>query len=266
MPATPANIGTSVLRTLHRIHRQLSDLKERLDRGPKQIRAAEANVLHRDELLSNTKAKAKAMRMAADQKQLQLKSGEDKVKDLRRKLNAATSNREYQALLEQIAADEMTNSVLADEILEALEKVDEFKANITEAETGATAAKQKAEQVHAEVAAREPVLKAEIGRLETELKGFEATLPDDIRQLYQRVVKHKGEDAPGVSRKSVLRRLQSTNSVEHAQPDHARPTGVLQDLRKVAVSAGVGSPVGPSPHVSSASCIASATSRRLARK
>ena len=61
--------------------------------------------------------------MAVDKKQLQLKTGEDKVKDLRRKLNAATSNREYQALLEQIAADEMANSVLADEILEALETI-----------------------------------------------------------------------------------------------------------------------------------------------
>ena len=136
MPSTPPNIGTSVLRTLHRIHRQLSDLRERLQRGPKQIRAAEANVQHREELLTKTKAEAKSLRMAADQKQLQLKSGEDKVKDLRRKLNAAASNREYQALLEQIAADEMANSVLADEILEELEKIDAFQKNIAEAEAG----------------------------------------------------------------------------------------------------------------------------------
>ncbi len=75
--------------------------------------------------------------MAADQKQLQLKSSEDKVKDLRRKLNAAASNREYQALLEQIAADEMANSVLADEILEALEKIDAFQKNLAEADAAA---------------------------------------------------------------------------------------------------------------------------------
>ena len=62
--------------------------------------------------------------MAVDKKQLQLKTGEDKVKDLRYKLNASTSNREYQALLEQIAADEMANSVLADEILEGLDACD----------------------------------------------------------------------------------------------------------------------------------------------
>ena len=37
-------ISADVLRELHRIHRQLADLRERLDRGPRQIRAREANV------------------------------------------------------------------------------------------------------------------------------------------------------------------------------------------------------------------------------
>lgn len=193
--STPANIGTSVLRTLHRIHRQLTDLKGRLDRGPKQIHAAEANLKHRDELLAKTKSESKTLRMAADAKQLQLKSGEDKVKDLRRKLNAAASNREYQLLLEQIAADEMANSVMADEILESLEKVDAFQQNIVDAEKEAAAAKQRVTQVREEVAEQEPLLQADYARLDAELKETEATLPDDVREMYQRVVRGKGEDA-----------------------------------------------------------------------
>ncbi len=195
MPSTPLNIGTSVLRTMHRLHRQLSDLRERLDRGPKQIRAAEANIQHCDELLSQAKAEAKTLRMAADQKQLQLKSHEDKVQDLRRKLNAASSNREYQALLEQIAADEMANSVLADEILEALEKMDAFQKNITEAESAAAAAKQKAEQIREEVARQTPSLTADAARIEAELQQSEATLPNEVREVYSRIVRQRGEDA-----------------------------------------------------------------------
>jgi len=193
MPTPNARIA--ILRTLHRIHRQLTDLRERLDRGPKQIRATEKNVKHREEDLAKTKAEARALRMAADQKQLQLKSIEDKVKDLRRKLNAATSNREYQALLVQIAGDEMTNSVLSDEILEALEKVDAFQKNIAETEAALAAARQRTEEVRAEVAGHEPLLKADIARLEAELQQAETTLPQDICEMYQRVVRQKGEDA-----------------------------------------------------------------------
>jgi predicted nucleic acid-binding Zn-ribbon protein len=198
MPSTPLNIGTSVLRTLHRIHRQLSDLTERLDRCPKQIRATEANVQQHEGMLAQAKAEAKALRMAADQQQLQLKSGEDKVKELRRKLNAASSNREYQALLEQVAADEMTNSVLTDEILEALEKIDAFHKNIAEAEAALAAARQKAAEVRGEVAKQEPLLTADIARLEAELQQTEATLPVEIRELYRRVVRQRGEDALAV--------------------------------------------------------------------
>ena len=198
MASTPTNIGTSVLRVLHRLQRQLTDLRERLDRGPRQIRAAEKHVEHSESELTRTKDEAKAIRMAADQKQLQLKSNEDKVKDLRRKLNAAVSNREYQILLEQIAADEMANSVLADEILEALEKADCFRANIAEVEAARNAALKKAEEVRGEVREIEPTLQADVARLEAELHESEATLPNDIRDLYNRIVRQKGEDALAV--------------------------------------------------------------------
>jgi hypothetical protein len=194
--ATPApNIGTSVLRLLHRLQRQLTDLRERLDRGPRQIRAAETHVQNCETQLAATKAEAKTLRMAADQKQLQLKSSEDKVKDLRRKLNAATTNREYQLLLEQIAADDMAKSVLEDEILEGFEKVDGFQKNIRDAEAALAAAKAKADEIRGEVAKIEPSLQADVARLEAELRQSEATLPREIRDLYNRIVRQKGEDA-----------------------------------------------------------------------
>ena len=37
-------VTAEVLRELHRIHRQLSDLRDRHQRGPKQLRASEASV------------------------------------------------------------------------------------------------------------------------------------------------------------------------------------------------------------------------------
>jgi predicted nucleic acid-binding Zn-ribbon protein len=184
-----------MLRTLHRLHRQFSDLTERLDRGPKLIRAAEANAKHRDELLTQAKSDAQARRMAVDKKQLLLRTNEDKVKDLRRKLNAATNNREYQALLEQIAADEMAKSVLEDEILDELEQVDGCQKRIAEAEGALSAARQKLEQVRAAVAAQQPSLQADVARIEAELHQTEADLPGEVREMYTRVVRQKGEDA-----------------------------------------------------------------------
>ena len=124
--ASSMAVTAAALRELHRIHQQLTDLRERMERGPKQIKAREANLARLAEELTKLQAEHKAARVRSDQKQLLLKSGEEKIESLKVKLNAAASNREYQALKDQIAADQMAGSVLADEILEAMEKIDEL--------------------------------------------------------------------------------------------------------------------------------------------
>lgn len=192
---TTENVGTDVLRTLHRIHRQLNDLKGRLEQGPKRIRGTEAHLAHCEQNLAQLREEAKAARMAADAKQVQLKAGEEKVVDLKRKLNTAKSNREYQALKDQTAAQEMTNSVLTDEILEGLEKLDQLQAKAVEAEGQLANARQKVEAAREEVLQQEPRVREDLSRLEAKLKQCEAALPAEVQELYLRVVRHRGEDA-----------------------------------------------------------------------
>jgi predicted nucleic acid-binding Zn-ribbon protein len=111
------SVTAAALRELHQVHQRLADLRDRLERGPKQVRVRETNVTQLEAKLTEAKERAKQMQMALDRKNLDLKTGEQKVVDLRVKLNGANSNREYQAFLEQIAAAEMAGSVLSDEIL-----------------------------------------------------------------------------------------------------------------------------------------------------
>lgn len=187
--------NAAALRELHRIHRQLADLRERLERGPKQIKAKQATVAASDERLAKAQAESKAGRMAVDQKQLLLKTGEGKIIDLKVKLNACNTNREYQALRDQIMADEMANSVLADEILEAMEKVDQLKHAITEAEQQVAKSKDELAKTQQAVQSQQETLQADVRRLEGELRSAEEALPAELRDVYVRVVKAKGEDA-----------------------------------------------------------------------
>src|SRR5690606_36109855 len=117
-------ISAELLQRLHRIHRQRSDLQSQIDRGPRQIAAGEAMVQKARQELATTVEATKRAKLLADQKQLQLKEREDRLHTLRGRLNAAASNREYDLFREQIAADEQANSVLSDEILDALERID----------------------------------------------------------------------------------------------------------------------------------------------
>lgn len=189
------SITAAALRELHRIHQQLAELRDRLERGPRQVRAREASVAQLEARLAEAREKAKQTQMTVDRKQLDLKAGEQKVVDLRVKLNAANSNREYQALLEQIAAAEMAGSVLSDEILEGLEKIDQHSAAVKESEKNLTAGKQELDKARKAVEESAAAIHSDITRLEAELAQAEQGLPADIKADYQRVVRSKGADS-----------------------------------------------------------------------
>jgi len=191
---SPQNVSTEILQTLHRILRQLTDLGKRLERGPQQIRNSDGYTKHCEGLLAVAEEDVTKAKMAADAKHVQLKSGEGKVEELKVKLNTASSNKEYQSLKDQIAALEMANSVLDDEILESWEKIEELKEKVDEAKKVVEAAQKKAQAVHQEVEEQEPLIRGDIERLQGELKATEDGLPVDFREIYNRVIRQKGED------------------------------------------------------------------------
>ena len=134
--------------------------------------------------------------MAVDRKQLDLKSGEQKVLDLRVKLNTANSNREYQALLEQIAAAEMAGSVLSDEILEGMEKVDQLAVAVKEAEKNLASGKQEMEKARQAVEDSAASIRSRSGAAwKPSSHRPRKRCPLDLKADYQRVVRSKGADS-----------------------------------------------------------------------
>ena len=185
---------SEIMRTLHRIHTQLSDLRGRIAAGPRQVAIHTAQVEAAEAGRTGVQEDVKKAKMAADQKQLQLKTAEAKLRDLDGKLNACKTNREYQTLTEQIAADKMATKVLEDEILEALDRIDTVKKTLPTAETAVEAARKLLGEAKARVAAEGTQLEGEVQRLRSELETTERELPADIRDLYDRAVKQKGAE------------------------------------------------------------------------
>jgi hypothetical protein len=183
------------LRELHRIHKQLTDLRGRLDRGPKQV-AASAGAVRRLEMdAEQAKEAHQKARVASDAKQLQLKSREAKINDLKSKLNMANSNKEFQTLKDQIAADQQANLVLEDEILESLEKIDQLAAKVEKANADLVAAKAESGKVKANIEGEQSNLESELARVLTALKHAEANLPTEYKADYARVARVRGEEA-----------------------------------------------------------------------
>ncbi len=196
-------VTAAALRELHSIHRQLANLHDRLERGPRQVRSRAANVQQWEAQLAEAEERVKQTQLNIDRKQLDLKTGEQKITDLKQKLNACSSNREYQALLEQIAASEMAGSVLTDEILEAMEKVDQLRVEVGKRNGTVATGRQELEKTRREVESAADALKAEIAELEGRLAEAEASLPADFKVDYQRIVNSKGPDGLAVAEDGV---------------------------------------------------------------
>ena len=188
-------ISPSLLRSLHRLHRQRSDLDGQLKRGPRQLKAGEAMIAQAEGKAEAARETLKKANLAADEKQLQLKSREMRIVELESKLNSAASNREFSLLKEQIAADKQANSVLSDEILEALEQIDRFEEEVKQAD--AELAQQRADQAERskQIETRMRELQGELARVNAELEQTEQEIPASARADYKRLTEAKGEEA-----------------------------------------------------------------------
>ena len=89
---------------LHRYHLALHEVQEQLTRGPRQVKAREQLVVQADTELNTKKDQFKQLRVTSDRKSLDLKTNEAKIADLRGKLNACSSNREFDIIKGQIEA------------------------------------------------------------------------------------------------------------------------------------------------------------------
>lgn len=190
-----ATIATETLRRLHRIHLQLRDLQERLDRGPRLVQAHNQNLAKLETVTAEIDVKVKSLKISLDDKQLQLKTREIAVERRKQQLIEAKSNKEYKALQEQIAADEEANGVLEGEVLEAMERLDALNDDMARARAALAKAREEAQKSQQEFDRRSPLIQGDVERLQRELREGESELPSDFRDVYSRLVRQKGPEA-----------------------------------------------------------------------
>jgi predicted nucleic acid-binding Zn-ribbon protein len=188
---------------LHDLHLKLQAVQEELEKGPRLIKAKENVLAKKQAELDQAKAKFTDQRKLADQKNLQLKTNESKLADLNTKLNMANTNREFDILKGQIAADKMANSVLEDEILDCMEQVDLLKGKIAEAEKAVADAKDDVRKMTDQVAAAEAGLKERAGKLRVAVAEAETVIPSDFIANYRRLVQAHGAEALAVVENNV---------------------------------------------------------------
>lgn len=176
------------LSALHRHHLALKEVQDELSRGPRQVRARDNQLAQLDADRKAKEDELKQTRAATDRKNLDLKSSESKLKDLDRKQNEAASNREFDILKGQIAADQASNAVLQDEILEFLDKVDRIQAEIAGIAERRVKLAAERNQFATQFEQRAIELRKQEIELQAQVTESEAMIPESIKAHYRRLV------------------------------------------------------------------------------
>jgi predicted nucleic acid-binding Zn-ribbon protein len=186
--------GTS-LREVHRLRRHVKNLQEEVDRAPNLLKKQHSKVARQEEFLHDAQEILKKTKVTIHEKEVTLKTTHAQIAKHKKQQNEAGGKKEYDALNTEIAADQKNLSRLEEEILTAMGDVEERTAQIPELKKNVQRAKTELADFEKGSAERLATLTEQLQQAKAQLNEVEATLPDDIRPQYDRVIAARGEDA-----------------------------------------------------------------------
>ena len=181
-----------VLEQVHLIQIRLGDLNGRLRRGPILLKNQEGNIQKLTEKLDKLQAEYRALLAEAKNKEQEVNAHDQAIARRKLQLLEAKANKEYQALLAQIKADEVTRDALDDEALEAIEKAERFALKLPPVEAEVKNARELYEATKKKFAAEKPHLESEIAEYNKQLQVEEAKMAKEFRDIYDRLVRSVG--------------------------------------------------------------------------
>ena len=181
------------LKQIHEVRRDLTDVRQQMKQAPIQLRGRESLVRKMKERIATEKDAAKKIRVDADSRELTLKQAESRIRDLRTKLNQVESNKEYQAIQEEIKRIETDNDTLQEAILEKITEEEAKRAEVKGLEGELAKLEEDLAKFKGVVDYKIEKLNGQQKILEEKLAELEPQLGDALGD-YRRLTATKGDD------------------------------------------------------------------------
>lgn len=185
----------AILRELHRLRRHIKELELRGEQAPRAVKAHQNRVALQEQAVVQAQDALKQVKMHIHEKEVSIKATQQQIEKYKKQRDDVKSRKEYDTLNVEITHSEAHIRKIEDEILELMALGETKAAEIPQAEQAL--AKVKADLARAEQD-QQDVLKRhgeEKARAQEELRAIEATLSEDVRAIYQRLINAKGVDA-----------------------------------------------------------------------
>jgi len=185
-----------ILKQLQKIDSQIFQIKQSLEDKPKKISILEQEFEKLTGSLKSLEADYKKVQMEHKEKDLELQTKEASVNKHKGQLSQIKTNKEYNALQLEIEKMKADNSLLEEQIIMLLDKIDSIKSSITKEKEVLAAEEKKLNSAKAAVESEINDLQDSLNKLKLQRKTvIPADLKPEVLDLYERIRENRGEIA-----------------------------------------------------------------------
>lgn len=187
------SITVKLLR-VYQADRQIRGLRGRVQAAERFLGQHERNLAELDAKRASLKAQSRQLQATLHNDEAEIAGLDERITKLREQLNAATTNKQYTALLTEVNTFKADKAVVEERTLESMARLEEVAGALAEIE------KQRAELVKlrdhaaAERDARATEIKDRLTELEAERAIAAADVPPDVMSDYEAETELRDED------------------------------------------------------------------------
>lgn len=176
---------------LQAIDTKIYALKDEKDTKPEQIKALEVSLEEKKKNLNSSEQALKEMLNERKAEELELASKEEGIKKLQIQLYQLKTNKEYAAMLKEIEGMKADASLLEDQVLEILDKIDKQKEGIDAGKQALLKEEEKTKQEKNKIQMRVKEIDDCLAKLEAQRKEISSNVDRKLLAQYERVLKNR---------------------------------------------------------------------------
>lgn len=176
---------------LQEIDTELYQLNKEKNEKPKILESLQKDFEQKKQILKEFEEKSKQLLLKRKDKEGELATKEENIKQLQTKLYALKTNKEYSAMLTEINGVKMDESLLEEEILKIFEEQDNLNKELENQKKVIKEEEVKFESEKQKILNRIKEIEAQIKDLETKRGVCEKEINEKILSQYNRILKGK---------------------------------------------------------------------------
>lgn len=171
------------------------DLQSLLETFPEKIKEMDELLEAKKDSAQNTGEELKTLQVLKNEKETDLQIKEEKINKHNMDLNQIKNNKEYTALEQEIKSIRADVSILEEEIIGYLDKIEEARILSEKQKVAFETEGKKIEQEKVEIFAEEKKLIESVAKIDGTRDDLAKNIAPQVLEVYERIIKNKGRIA-----------------------------------------------------------------------